>query len=166
MLYKEYRNEIKSGDLLVWSTDDFSKWPNWFSAIIRIFTMSEYNHVGIAWVIGNRVFVIEATPPAVRIYPLSHKPSFYHMPMDLEWDTDMEDWLLEQVGKPYSVIDAIRGYFGKPKRDGKWMCSELAGTFYRKCGYNLKDSWTPEELVRYFREEESRSMKFVKTSDF
>lgn len=35
------------------------------------------SHVGIVIKLGNRCFVMEATPPVVRLYPLSKLESFY-----------------------------------------------------------------------------------------
>ena len=77
--YANIRQHIKSGDLLAWS----HRAPWWASlrdckiALVRLFTRSEYCHVGIAWVLGGRVFVIEAVKPEVRIYPLSKLAPFY-----------------------------------------------------------------------------------------
>ena len=42
-----------------------------------MFTRSTYAHVGLAWVIGGRVFVLEAVKPRLRIYPLSKYANFY-----------------------------------------------------------------------------------------
>ena len=69
--YSEYRDQIKSGDLLAWSHRGFRSWHDFKVQAVRLFTQSEYSHVGIAWVVGGRVFVIEAVEPRVRIFPLS-----------------------------------------------------------------------------------------------
>lgn len=147
MHYSTYRQEIQSGDLLAW-TSTSKQWPMALAEkIIRLFTLSEYCHVGIAWVIGDRVFVIEAVNPKVRIYPVSNDLPCYHVPMFIPWTDALLSFLLEKVGSEYSVVQAIQAYFGKPRADKQWQCAELVNTFYQKAGVTLGDAWTPSEVV-------------------
>lgn len=147
MEYFTFRSQIKSGDLLIWSTHQEKGFKRIVNNIIRIFTMSEYSHVGIAWVINDRIFVIEAVRPVVRIYPLSKLIPFYCVQMDIDVNSINIDYLLSRVGEPYSLLQAIGSYFGKPKADKEWQCAELCSSFYSKCGIVLKNSWTPSTLV-------------------
>ena len=147
MDYAVFRPQIKTGDLLAWSTHRARGLHRFVNNLIRIFTMSEYCHVGIAWVIGDRVFVIEAVQPCVRIFPLSGEIPFYHVGMEMKINETQLNFLLARVGEPYSVWQAMRAYFGKPKADREWQCAELCNSFYKKVGLNLKDGWTPSTLV-------------------
>jgi uncharacterized protein YycO len=147
MDYATFRSQIQSGDLLAWSTHRDKGWRRIINHLIRIFTMSEYCHVGIAWVINERVFVIEAVQPCVRIYPLSTETPFYHIAMNLQVKDNQLNYLLSRVGEPYSVWQALYAYFGKPKSDKAWQCAELCNSFYRKVGIPLKGGWTPSALV-------------------
>ena len=66
MDYSEYHSNISSGDLIVFSATKIRSTYDLLSYIVRIFTMSEYNHVGIAWVIGDRNLIVEAQVPEVK----------------------------------------------------------------------------------------------------
>ena len=67
--------------------------------------------------------------------------------MNVDWNDDSLNFLLSKVGEEYSVLDAIRGYFGKPSDDNKWQCVELADAFYRNYGIDVGDVYTPSTLV-------------------
>src|SRR3990172_2868969 len=70
--YKSHRTSIKTGDVLVWSHRKISSWYDFKIMLIRLFQMSEYVHVGVAIVMGGRVWVLEAVSPGVRFVPLSN----------------------------------------------------------------------------------------------
>lgn len=162
MNYATFRPQIKSGDLLAWSTHQAKGFRRFVNNLIRVFTMSEFSHVGIAWVIGDRVFVIEAVSPTVRIFPLSKKVPFYHIDMGLNIDDDHVNYLLSRVGESYSILQAIQAYFGKPKEDKVWQCAELCTSFYRKSGLAIKNSWTPSALVEAILSfDEQKQLTFI-----
>lgn len=79
--YESYKHRLRSGDLLAWTTSGFKGLSDIPAYGIRLFTQSEYYHVGIVWVVGGRYLLVEAMPPKVRIYPISKKPNFIHIPM-------------------------------------------------------------------------------------
>jgi hypothetical protein len=146
--YAAQRHEIKSGDLLAWS---HRKWGSLYDIkiqAVRLFTMSEYSHVGIAWVVSGRVFVIEAVEPMVRIYPLSKLGSFYHIPLGAEWSPDTEAAAISHVGAEYRQLEAIEMYF----RDWKpGVVSECAALVLEVCaqgGIYLGRRATPDAVVR------------------
>ena len=147
MLYELYRDNIETGDLLAWSNRKIRRWDDIFKQGIRLFTRSEFHHVGIAWVISGRLFVIEAVPPLVRIYPLSKETPFYHIKMDVPVNDKAEAFLLGTVGEPYSVWSAIRSYFSKPNEDHQWQCAEYAREFYQSVGIHLGEAFTPSDIV-------------------
>jgi hypothetical protein len=136
--YKDLRSTIKSGDIVAWS----------HNGIVRLFTGSEYSHVGTAWVVGERVFVIEAVQPMVRIYPLSKLLPFYHISSLGDWTQEAEEFALSQVGTNYSVMDAIRSYFGKISPDGNWQCAELAAAIAKLNGVDLGENYRPSAIVK------------------
>lgn len=135
--YKDLRSTIKSGDIIAWS----------HNGLVRLFTESEYSHVGVAWVVGERVLVIEAVQPMVRIYPLSKLLPFYHVSNISNWTQAGEEFALAQVGLPYSIKDAIRAYFGKVSPDGRWQCAELVNAIYKANGTELTDKCTPSGVI-------------------
>lgn len=146
--YSDVRPNIKSGDLLIWSDDSYKSLKDIFLQLVRVFTKSEYNHVGIAWVVANRVFVIEAVIPSVRIYPLSQLLPFYHVETKATWSEETEAFALEQVGEPYSVLQAVRSLFETPNLDDNWQCAELTHDILLKDGIDLGEVYTPASLVK------------------
>jgi len=140
--YNSARQLIKSGDIIAFSHDGWSSWSDIESQIVRIFTRSEYSHVGIAWIVGGRVMIIDAVVPAIRIFPLSKITPFYWISMPDSWTPEVEELVLSRVGEPYSKWEAIRGFFGKTKSDGKWQCAELVRSTLSLPGFD-----TPSDVV-------------------
>jgi hypothetical protein len=132
MKYSDIRNTIKTGDLLAWSEGGtWSSWKNFQLNLVRMGTMSDYNHVGIAYVEGGRVFVVDAVVPYVRIFPLSRLTPFRYIRTPFfTTDADVE-FLLSYVGKPYSKWEAIKAAFTNDTNNNKVIqCAKLANEFY------------------------------------
>jgi hypothetical protein len=146
--YLEVRPGIKSGDLLAWSNRKVESFKDLLLQVVRIFTKSEYTHVGVAWVVDERVFVIEAVMPVVRIYPLSSLTPFYLIPLKLEWKKETENFALEQIGLDYSIMQAVESLYECPNVDDNWQCAELAHAIILKDGVDLGNNYTPADLVR------------------
>ena len=162
MEYTKGRENIKSGDLLAWSKKDFTTIKDLFPWIVRVFTASKYTHVGVAWVVEGRVFVIEAVPPCVRIYPLSRRLPCYHINMNVDWQEGDDKFLIDQVGKPYSTMDAIRGYLYEPNSENdRWMCVKLSKFFYDIVEVDVGDSWTPAGLVEYLVTTKDKKINYL-----
>lgn len=147
MKYADARSLIRSGDLLAWSHRSWATWYDMQVMAVRTFTQSEYCHTGIAWVIGGRVFVIEAVTPKVRIYPLSKLLPFWLVRMDAPWGKDAEEFALSQVGADYSKWQAVQAYFGRPPRDELWECAELSRAILDADGIFLDCKDVPSDLV-------------------
>ena len=160
--YLDYRNNIQSGDLLVWDKGTKTTISHLTLEAVRLFTRSEYAHTAIAWHVAGRLFIIEATMPEIRIMPLSGKEDFYHIPMHINWQRDYENWLLDKVGLEYSISDGVRAYLGNTTEDDNtWQCAELCNKFYRFIGINLGNSYTPAKLVRKVLEEMLTTITYV-----
>jgi len=110
---------------------------------VRIFTRSEYSHVGIAWAVGGRVLVLEAVSKGVRIFPLSLLLPCYWIPLG-KWSAEIEERALSQVGKPYSRWQAILGGLGRLQggADERWQCAEYVAT-----SLGLESPYTPSGVV-------------------
>ena len=147
--YYSYRRKIKSGDLLVWNKGAGNLLDTVSLFLIKLFTLSEYVHVGIAWRVAGRLFVIEATMGGVRITPLSKRAEFFHLPMGIKWLKSYDSFLLDKVGNSYSIMSVIKGYLGLyvNTKDAKWQCVELANSFYKYTGIDFNDIFTPAKLV-------------------
>lgn len=150
MKYSEIRNTIKTGDVLAWSEGDFKSWKGIQLSIVRMFTRSTYNHVGVAYVVGGRVFVVEAVVPYVRIYPLSKVLPCYYMKVPFDATPEMEERMLQLVGLPYSKWEAIRSFFTKSTdSESVWECSKLVNSVLGKVDDRFNQiNDTPAETVR------------------
>ncbi len=143
--------QIRSGDLLAWGHDSWKTFHDWEVQIVRMFTRSEYSHVGVAWVVGEQVLVIEAVVPAVRIVPLKDLLPCYWIAGETrnDWDERTEVTAMSKVGQPYSKWEAIKSVIVKviPGANDKWQCAELAA--FIRAPLLLEDykSPTPTALV-------------------
>ena len=147
MIYSKARPMIRSGDVLAWSHRGIKSWHDLKVWFVRMFTRSEYSHVGTAWVVGNRVFVIEAVMPKVRIYPLSKLGDFYWLQMGAYWRKATETLALSFVGDDYSQVQAMVSPFITPPKDDRWECAELVATVARQDSIDLGAVYTPSEVV-------------------
>ena len=147
MIYKQARPMIRSGDVLAWSHRGINSWHDLKIWFVRMFTRSEYSHVGTAWVVGSRVFVIEAVMPKVRIYPLSKLGDFYWLQMGAYWRKATETLALSFVGDDYSQLQAMVSPFITPPDDRRWECAELVATVARQDSIDLGAVYTPSEVV-------------------
>lgn len=147
MKYADVRSTIRSGDLLAWSHRGWRTWHDFKIQMVRMFTRSEYSHVGVAWVVGGRVFVIEAVQPLVRVYLLSKLGGFYHIPTVAPWKPETEELALSHVGVPYSQLDAVRAFFKPLGRSVVTECAALVLNVLHADGVDLGDRATPDAVV-------------------
>lgn len=147
MIYHEYRNQIQSGDLLAWSHRPWGSLYDFKIQMVRVATRSEYSHVAVAWVVGARVFVIEAVEPRARIYPLSKLGDFYHLPLGAQWNAETEEAALSFVGSEYSQLRAIRNFFLARQPGDVSECAALALEVLGRDGIDLGNRATPDAVV-------------------
>lgn len=147
MDYKTARPLIQPGDIIAFTHEGWNSWSDIESQIVRMFTRSEYSHVGIAWPIAGRVMILEAVVPMIRIYPLSKLLPFYWVSHKNRLTPEAEEYALSRVGEEYSKMEAIKGFLGKTRSDNRWQCAEYAKAVLREagCAYLGKD--TPSALV-------------------
>lgn len=148
MKYAYARRKLKSGDLLAWSHRKLKSWHDFKVQVVRMATRSEYSHVGICWVSGGRVWVIEAVEPCVRIYPLSKLGEFYHTPLPIHWTSAVEDAALEHVGVEYLQLDAVRAFFDRLEAGKVTECAALAQVVAMSGGVYLGKRATPDAVMR------------------
>lgn len=146
--YKEKRGDIKSGDVLAWTHRGWGSWYDFQIQMVRMFTRSEYAHVGVAWVIGGRVFVFEAVSSGVRIMPLSRLLPCYWIRLG-RWGYTAEEFALQQVAQPYSKVQAVLAGLGllKVGHDTVWQCAEYTIEVLKAAGVNLRGPATPSWVV-------------------
>ena len=143
MKYDEARPLIKSGDLLAWSHRGWKSWYDVKIQLVRMFTRSEFAHVGVAWVVGGRVLCLEAVVPKVRIYPLSSLGSFYCIQDEIDWSAQTEELALSLVGTEYSQLEALAAFFGRTIYPAKMQCAKFVATLM---GLHVNNR-TPSDIV-------------------
>ena len=164
--YKQVRSTIKTGDILAWS---HGSWSSWYSAqlnLVRIFTRSEFNHVGVAWVKDGRVYVVEAVVPNIVANPLSDYLPCYHVPINIGNITD--EIMLEKIGGKYSKWEAIRGFLNKQmlEENNKWQCSKHVQWVHKHVNPDWKQvQSTPSAVVKFALEELGSELSFLKKTE-
>ena len=153
MKYSQAREHIKSGDIIAFTHKAWCSLYDIQVQAVRVFTKSEYSHVAQVWVFGDRVFVIEAVEPFVRIVPLSNilELGFYWLPSDTKMGAGELEYAISQVGiGAYSKIQAIAAQLDMLKigADDKWECAELVIALRKMSGVNLGNKATPSAVVQ------------------
>lgn len=150
VLYSKMRNEIKTGDLIAYDTEEIDSFFGFVLYLYQKILKAKYTHVGIAVCMGGRVFIVEATPPEVRLVPLAMCGNFYHIKTDMPaTEQSMMTVLFSHLGKKYSLFDLVKSKIGFANNTSDLYCSELAGDFYNTFGYitDRKVGTTPDSIV-------------------
>lgn len=148
MDYKTARPLIQPGDIIAFTHDGWSSWSDIESQIVRMFTRSEYSHVGLAWPIAGRVMILEAVVPMIRIFPLSKLLHFYWVSLNNPLTLEAEEYALSRVGEEYSKLEAIKGFLGKTRADSRWQCAEYVKLVLQTNGLILDGKATPTDVVQ------------------
>ena len=152
--YPQHREQIKTGDLLAWSGRGF------VGGLVRIATASSWSHVGIAYVIGGRVWVIEAREfVGVQIVPLSSYLDCAWIQTGANWTESVDSYAISKIGKTgYSYLQAIGAWFGAAtgrrslvnESSNSQICSSLAVILLRKSGVLIPLTLSaPSEVVDF-----------------
>lgn len=150
MNYAEARSAIRSGDCLAWTHRSWRSWYDIKVQLVRFFTQSEYSHVGVAYVLPGRVFVLEAVSSGIRMFPLSKLLPFYWMPTAAEWSMEAEEYALDQLGEPYSEWLAVQSALNREDKadESVWQCAKYARAVLKRLGFYLPGLATPSAVVR------------------
>lgn len=135
--------DIKSGDLIAWTNT-----KGFYNKLIRLVTLSEYTHVGIAVIENGKLYVVEATRPVVRKVELVGRAPFHHIPMGVVVDTVLSKVLKDFIGKEYSMVQAALSVFNIYIDDDKWYCTEQCYEFYKRAGIKFNKRLTPTRFVK------------------
>lgn len=148
MKYSDVRGKIRSGDLLAFSHGDWKSINGIKTNIVRLFTLSTYSHVAIAWVVGGRVFALEAVQPKLRIFPLSKLGEFYHINTNAKWTHFTEEYALSKIGIDYSQLAAIRAFFQPLENENVQECAAYVMEVLEKDGIFLGYMARPDTVVK------------------
>lgn len=137
-------HNIKSGDLIVWNRES-----GIYSTLIKIATLSEFTHVGIAVEEDDGIYIIEALPPVVRKIKMDLRTPFMYIPMNVEFDAFDYEYLHSFIGRKYSKLQAVLSLLDIYINDDKWYCTEMAYEYYyrHKMDLNIDKHLTPTRFV-------------------
>ena len=147
MDYATARAYIRSGDLVAQSHGNWTTWRGIKINVVRMFRRTTYSHVGIAWVIGGRVLILEAVKPQLRIYPMSRIGDFYLLPLQAQWSEAAEAVELKNVGVEYSELVAMQAAFGPLDQAEVRQCAAYALSVLRADNIDLGNTAIPDALV-------------------
>lgn len=145
--YADYRHKIKSGDLLAFSHEGWKSWKDFKTQMVRVFTRSNYSHVGTAIVLNNRVMILENVVPYARLFPLSMAGNFYHLSMDVNWTPEVEEKAFSYIGYPYSQWQAIKAFFKDLGKGNLSECAALVWNVMYDADIYLGSRQTPDAIV-------------------
>jgi len=153
MRYSDIRPKIKSGDVLAWTHRKWGSWYDFQVQMVRLFTRSEYCHVGVAYVVADRVFVLESVSGGIRQQPLSQEIPFYWIPTTVEWTDTALTAAMSKMGEKYSKWDGFVSLWKKikPGTDNQWECAEYTNFILQNMGINIDCRNIPGEVVYWLQ---------------
>lgn len=152
--YSEVHDTIQTGDLLAWRINRINSFFTFILVLYQKLFKVSYSHTATAMRIGDMVFAVEATPPAVRLIPLHMLGNFYLYPAGIAYKRSHAEVLLRHLAKLYSVVDMFKDMGGLQTDEESLYCAEQCHSFYTDIGYFVKvvdmdegDVITPDKVV-------------------
>lgn len=150
MNYLAYRGQIKTGDLLAFSHTANGSWYDFQIHMVRKATESEFSHIGMAYVVHDRVFVLEAVSSGVRLFPLSRALPFYHVANPVPLSEAAMEWAFAVIGAAYEskwrmVLNHI--FDIQLKNNHRWQCAEYVNGILSANQQHLTEIDTPSSIV-------------------
>lgn len=134
----------------------FSRQADLVSDVIAWFTQGEFSHVDA--IVYNDLLVGARTDhdPGVHArssnYAVWAKKTVFDIPCTLEQFIRFNDFLLDQLGKPYDHVAILGFVFGRDwKQPDSWICSELQAAALEYAGiwkpYVAANKISPDALA-------------------
>lgn len=151
MRYADVRERIKTGDLLLWSSDaSGSTRHDIETEIVKLATRSQWTHAGVAWSEHGRVMVMDLTTRGCAPRPLSGDLPFWWIPAPRELGRAGLDYAFSRFGEMvYSRWQAITAVLRRlvVGDDLQGQCAEYVLEVYRADGMAPTDVATPAALM-------------------
>lgn len=153
LTYTSARAQIQSGDLIALKHKRWRTFYDWQVQAVQTVTQSPYCHVAQVWAVGERLFVLEAVTPLVRMVPLTYfaMEGFYWIQIGTPMNDVELAKALEQVAiAGYSKWQALLAFFGRLElgADQVTQCCEYVITNRRLSGVDLGPVATPAAVVQ------------------
>ena len=140
MDYLIARPNIKSGDVIAFRGHGLFCWA------IRAVTRSQWSHVALAWVVGERVLLIESRASRMGVTidrPLSTAGACTWIPTGAAWGVWPESVALDALGIAYGWLDVFRAAGGLSPRNRGLHCAEYVADVLAAAGVKWPDDWCP-----------------------
>lgn len=150
MKYSNIRQEIQTGDLLGFTHTATGSWYDFQIYMVRKATESEFSHIGMAYVVNDRVFVLEAVTQGVRLFPLSRALPFYWMSNPKPLSTEALEWAFAEIGAEYeSKWRMVLNQFidMNLKNNKRFQCSEYVNQILKINQQSLTETDTPAAII-------------------
>lgn len=150
MTYDQIRPLIKTGDLLAFSHQSRGSWHDFQMHMVRKATESEFSHVGLAYVIYDRVFILEAVSSGVRMFPLSRALPFYLVSNPKELSNAALEWAFQNIGNKYeSKWRMLLDHFIDIdlKTNHRFQCAEYVNNILAFNGQEMTRVDTPSAII-------------------
>lgn len=145
MDYAQARQRIQSGDVLAWDSKGSGVWNRFLIWLGRLGQLTPWTHVGVAWVVGDRVLIIDAVAKGVRDYPLSQDLPCYHLARATPLSDAQLAFALSKKGQRYSYLECVWAWFGRNNpHDANWECAEYVCAIL-----DLDCKATPSDVVDF-----------------
>lgn len=151
MNYVEARPMIKTGDLLAFTHTELKSWYDFQVQVVRMATKSEFSHVGIAYVIYDRIFVLEAVSAGVRMFPLSRALPFYLVSNPILLKDSALEWAFARIGDRYEnkIKMVLAELFDIDlKHNKRLQCSEYVNAILAANDQEITKIDTPTAIVK------------------
>lgn len=151
ILYRDVRDELRSGDIYAQSHGSWDNWNNIKVIGVRMMTLSTYSHVGVIEYdpTDGHYYAIEAVKPKSHRIRLSSIGPFYHMRVPkTSWSEATSAYAKSILGTPYSEWKAIIAYFWKLKDGDVSECAALCREIMKRASIDLGESSRPDRVVQ------------------
>lgn len=141
MKYEDIRSDLRSGDIVFYSnhSDAGDELIKWWQRVLKL-KYYKYSHIGIISIWYGRVILYEASYfGGTRMIPLSQRMPSVIFKTDFNWSEDAEYFAISQLGKKYSIFEAIGAGLGLREAiaNSKYICTEFVGRICDKLGYEF-----------------------------
>jgi hypothetical protein len=134
--YNDVRPKLKSGDVAFFCHNTLG------DKLIKFGTRSQFSHVGTIYVLGDRLFLLEASyAGGVRMVPLSMRIPDYIFQVSIKnpWNHKAEKFAMAHIMEKYSLVEALRAWIGNKEGKG-WICTKYVADVADEQGYHFPNS--------------------------
>jgi hypothetical protein len=166
MKYSEIRNNLKSGDVVALSHQQWNSLSDIESQIVKSVTQSEFSHVAIILVMDGTPFLVESVVPFVRIMPLDNlEEDFYLIQTGVPISDTEKNFMFSQVATgAYSKLEAIAAQLELLDigSNSNWSCAEFLICARKLSHLSISTKATPAAVVKFLLDDKGFSLQYVK----